>query len=68
MKDKIIIHNYTELPDRIIIQNISNIIDYGKISNSKYGKTYCLLSKTTGGILISCDRRNNTYTFKIFKE
>ena len=68
MTDKIIIHNYTKISDSIAIRYILNIIDYGKISNCKYGKTYCFLSRARDKILISCIRKNNTYTFKIFEE
>lgn len=70
MNDKIIIHNYTELNDVMIMNYISTVIQFGKISKCKYGDTYCFITRFphSDKIVVSCDRKNNTYTFKIFKE
>lgn len=65
MKNKIIIHNYTELSDFVVMQHIMAIIDSGKISETKKGKQYCFAT-TFDKYEVTCTMRKNTHTFKIF--
>ena len=68
MKDKIIIHNHTDLSDYEIILYVGAVIDQGKISKTSEGEQYSFITKFKNGIVVSSGRKNNTYTFYIEKE
>lgn len=68
--DKIIIHNYTELNDSIVLNFIHTVINNGEISyTKKNGKQYCFLTMFpySDNIIVDCTKRNNTHTFKVYK-
>lgn len=65
MRNKIIIHNYTDLNDLEIFNYIYRVMLKGKVSETKQGKQYCFVTHTEG-LIIFCNRRKNTYTFKVF--
>lgn len=67
MKDKIIIHNYTDLPDYTVLAYIQDVILQGKISKRNNLEQYCFVTTFKGGITVCSGRRNNTYTFTIEK-
>ena len=67
LKNKIIIRNYTDMDDYNIILRISKVISEGKISETKsQGKQYCFVT-TFKDCNIICNKRNETYTFYVFK-
>lgn len=68
MNNKIIIHNYTDLSDSSVLSYISIIIEAGKVSKTSQGEQYSFITRFITGYAVSCDRKGNTYTFKIFKE
>ena len=68
LKSKIIIHNYTELPDFVVVQYINKVIQNGKISKTSKGKQYCFVTRVLNDYIITSDRNKDTYTFKIYKE
>lgn len=68
MKNKIIIHNYTDLEDDDLISYIGVVISKGKISKTKQGEQYSFVTIWESGYIVYCDRKNNTYTFKVVKE
>lgn len=69
MKDKIIIHNYTNLSDLEVLDYISRVVANGFLSKTnKNGKQYCFITTFKAGYVVSCDKNKNTYTFKIIKE
>lgn len=69
MKDKIIIHNYTNLSDLEVLDYISRVVANGFLSKTnKNGKQYCFITTFKTGYVVSCDKMRNTYTFKIIKE
>lgn len=63
LKDKIIIHNYSDLSDYDIMLYIASVISQRKISKTSQGEQYCFVTIFKHGITISSERRNNTYTF-----
>lgn len=65
MKNKIIIHNNTNLDDSDLLLYVYNVISQGKVSETKQGKQYCFVTTFKGGIVVFCNRRNNTYTFNV---
>lgn len=65
MKDKIIIHNYTDLSDYDILLYINVVIKQGKISKTKQGEQYSFITMFKNGIVVCSGRKNNTYTFYI---
>lgn len=67
MRDKIIIHNYTDLSDFEVIDYIGRVIGNGKISGRNGLKQYCFVTTFKDGYTVCSGRRNNTYTFKIEK-
>jgi hypothetical protein len=67
MKDKIIIHNYTDLPDNEVLLYILPVVEKGKISKRNNLEQYCFVTTFKNGITVCSGRRNNTYTFKIEK-
>lgn len=67
MKDKLIIHNYTNLEDLDIIDLVHDVISLGKISKTSKGEQYCFLTvNKIFNVVIDCTKNNNTYTFKIY--
>lgn len=68
MKDKIIIHNYTDLPHYIVLNKVNAVIQNGKISETKHGKQYCFVTMFNDNYTVTCTRFRNTYTFKVYKE
>ena len=70
--DKFIIHNYTtELSELTIMNMITKVIEGGKISKSSHGPHYCAITSFTimrTRFIESCKRRNNTYTFEVYKD
>jgi hypothetical protein len=67
-KNKIIIHNYSDLEDFECISFIRAVISDGKISKTKQGEQYCFATTFKNGIVVNCSRRNNTYTFTVNRE
>lgn len=73
MKNKIIIHNYTNLSDLEVLQYIEKVIKNGKISERGNGvKQYCFVTKlnkilSKKAYTVTCDSRANGYTFKILE-
>lgn len=67
MKDKIIIHNYTDLDDYDAMIYVLKVISKGKNSKRNNLEQYCFVTTFKGGIIISSGRKNNTYTFIIEK-
>ena len=67
MRDKIIIHNYTDLSDFEVIDYIGRVICTGKISERNGLKQYCFVTIFKDGYTVCSGRRNNTYTFIIEK-
>lgn len=65
LTDKIIIHNYTDLPDNEVLLYIGVVLGQGKISKTKQGEQYCFVTTFKSGIVISSGRKNNTYTFYV---
>lgn len=65
MKDKIIIHNYTDLPDYTVLEYIQEVMLQGKISERNGLKQYCFVTTFKNEITVCSERRNNTYTFTI---
>ena len=63
LKDKIIIHNYTDLSDYDVMLYVAGVIDAGKVSKTNQGEQYCFVTTYKSGIVISSGRKNNTYTF-----
>lgn len=63
LKEKFIIHNYSDLSDIEVMVRIEKVMMGGKISKTKAGEQYCFVSVFKDGITISCGRRGNTYTF-----
>ena len=69
MKDKIIIHNYTNLLDLEVLDYISRVVANGFLSEThKNGKQYYFTTVFKTGYTVVCDKRGNTHTFKIIKE
>lgn len=69
MKDKIIIHNYTDLTDLDILKYITKVVEVGFLSEtSANGKQYCFITTFKSGYTVNCDKKRNTYTFKVVKE
>ncbi len=68
MKDKIIIHNYTDFSDLEIIRYIERVIENEKVSETKQGKQYSFITTFSCGTVVGCEKRNNTYTFKIWRD
>ena len=68
MKDKIIIHNFTDLSDFEVLLYVGVVIERGKVSKTGEGEQYCFVTTFSGGITVYSGRKNDTYTFKIFKE
>lgn len=65
LKDKFIIHNYSDLPDYEVFLYIGAVINKGKISKTSQGEQYCFVTTFKKGITISSGRKNNTYTFYV---
>ena len=65
LKDKIIIHNYSDLEDTKLVYYVLSVINNGQISETSKGKQYCFVTTFKDGITISSGRRNNTYTFYV---
>lgn len=68
MSSKIIIHNETNMCDGDVLHYIHAVISGGLVSETKNGKQYCFITTFKGGHIVTCSRRNNTFTFKIFCE
>ena len=69
MKDKIIIHNYTDLSDLEVLDYIFRVVANGFLSETnKNDKQYCFTTVFETGYTVVCDKRGNTHTFKIIKE
>lgn len=68
MTNKFIIHNYTQKSDLDVMTVIFKVIEMGKISQTKKGDQYCFVTTFKSGIVVTCDLRNNTYTFKVYEE
>ena len=71
VKNKWIIHNYTDISDFIIFDYIKSVVSEGRISEDKYGSTYCFATTFpfSGNVVVTCERASkNTYTFRIYKE
>lgn len=68
MKNKIIIHNYTKLNDLEALKCIEKVVKIGEISRTSKGNQYCFITKFAEGYIVGCDKKNNTYTFKIIEE
>lgn len=69
MKNKIIIHNYTDLSDLEVLDYIIRVVANGFLSETnKNGKQYCFITTFETGYAVSCDKRGNTHTFKIIKD
>lgn len=66
MKSKIIIHNETTLPDETVLTYIQTVVSGGLVSETKQGKQYCFVTTFKSGYVVTCVRKNNTFTFKIF--
>lgn len=67
MRDKIIIHNYTDLDDLEVMDYIKGVIALGKVSERNGQTQYCFVSTFKNGYTVCSGRRNNTYTFTIEK-
>lgn len=65
MKNKIIIHNNTNLDDCDVIQYVYYVISQGKVSETKQGKQYCFVTTFKSGIAVFCSKRNETFTFNV---
>lgn len=65
MKDKIIIHNHSDLEDYEVLLYVAAVVDKGKISKTANGEQYCFVTTFKNGITVCSGRRNNTYTFTI---
>ena len=63
LRDKIIIHNYSDLSDYEVMLYVASVIDQGKVSKTSKGEQYCFVTTYKSGIVISSGRKNNTYTF-----
>ena len=68
MRNKLIIHNYTDLEDFDVIFYIMSVISEGKISKTKNGQQYCFATRFKNGVIVESSKRKNTYTFKVIKE
>lgn len=66
--NKLIIHNQTTLEDSDVLCYIHTVISAGLVSETKQGKQYCFVTTFKGGYTVTCSRRKDTLTFKIFKE
>ena len=66
LKDKLIIHNYTDLEDYEATKYVLAVIAEGKVSDE--GRVYSYVTTFKSKITIFCTRKNNTYTFKIIRE
>ena len=64
-KNKIIIHNNTDLEDEDVMQYVYCVISGGKVSETKQGKQYCFVTTFKSGIVVFCNKRNDTYTFHV---
>ena len=66
--DKIIIHNETGLDDITVMKMVQLVIDEGKVSETSQGKQYCLATRFKNGCMVTSTRKNDTYTFKVYRE
>ena len=66
--DKIIIHNETGLNDITVMKMVQSVIDAGKVSETSQGKQYCFVTTFKNGCIVTSTRKNDTYTFKVYRE
>ena len=66
--DKIIIHNETGLDDITVMKMVQSVIDEGKVSETSQGKQYCFVTTFKNGYIVASTRKNDTYTFKVYRE
>ena len=50
MKDKIIIHNYTDLDDYDVLYYVLLVVNGGKVSKTKQGEQYCFITSFKKGV------------------
>lgn len=67
-KRKIIMHNETDLDDVTVLRYILKVCEEGEISETGNGKQYCLATVFKSGIAVECQKRKNTYTFKVLRK
>lgn len=71
MKSKIIIHNYSQIPDEAVLENyVLPVMKEGKVSEVRGIKQYCFATRFKSGIVVESNTNKNgtTDTFKVFEE
>ena len=66
---KLIIRNYTDLPDLYVLEKVYYVVQNGQISETSKGKQYCFTSLFKDYIVVSVHKSGpNTETFYIYKD
>lgn len=68
MNNKLIIHNYTSLPDYIVLHYIQKVVQTGLISETSKGKQYCFATRINDNYVVTCDKTNTGYRFKVVED
>lgn len=68
MSNKLIIHNNSILTDAEALYKVFQVIGEGLVSETSKGKQYCFATRFKDGYVVTCDKTNTGYRFRVGKE